>query len=325
MSAALQLSPDRYPDAQLILEASAKRSAWLATRKLGIGGSDVAALKGESNYGTGYTVWCDKTGRSDEKFQTIKMRRGQLFELAIATDYSEQYDVEVTPGPGLLQSLAYPHMLATPDFFLPDGGLEIKFVQSYGMAKKLLNGSFPESWWWQMLTYLAVTGAACWRLVAMLPGRDDLFVRKVEAFEVAPALDELGPFIEEWWTAHVVMDIAPDDGAPLIDGPLPLQLGDAVEAFVPDALLRDEARLVEIGRVKDSLEAEAAEIHERWLMEIGKHKYLTAGGRKVLQRVSSRTGGKFDRKALRAQFPDIEAQFSAPGRPYSYIKFIGQE
>ena len=39
------------------------RDAWLAARRSGIGGSDIAAICGLSPYQTPYDVWLDKLGQ----------------------------------------------------------------------------------------------------------------------------------------------------------------------------------------------------------------------------------------------------------------------
>ena len=41
------------------------RQEWLQARKLGIGGSDVAAILGLSKYKSPYQLWLDKTSRAE--------------------------------------------------------------------------------------------------------------------------------------------------------------------------------------------------------------------------------------------------------------------
>ena len=50
-----------------IMGALIDRDQFLAGRKKGIGGSDVAAILGFSPYKSPYQLWLDKTGRSERK------------------------------------------------------------------------------------------------------------------------------------------------------------------------------------------------------------------------------------------------------------------
>lgn len=325
---ALALTPeDLWPDAELVLPAGASRAHWLNARKLGVGGSDVAPLKGVTTYGTAYQVWCDKTGRGVEKLQTKRMRRGQLFEAGIAQEFAEDTGIPVIAGGMLLRSRAYPHLLGTPDFFTADGGgLEIKFVASYGQQKKIQAEGITENYWWQIVTYLAVTGLPFWRLAVCFPNVDQLHIYTVSRESVAETIAQLGPFVEQWWSTHVGFDIPPDDGGAYLDDVQAENvIEDAVEALLPDQLLADEQRLAEIKAAKDQLEAEAVEIRQKWFAEIGRHKFLTAYGRRVVQRVNGRTGGRFNVKGLAAKYPKIADEFAGVSHPNPHIKFLTQE
>lgn len=67
-----------------------RREQWLAERRTGIGGSDVAAILGLSPWATPLTVWLDKTGRSPQKEETLAMRIGTRLEDFVAELYCEE-------------------------------------------------------------------------------------------------------------------------------------------------------------------------------------------------------------------------------------------
>ena len=67
-----------------------ERDEWLAERKTGIGGSEIAAILGISPWATPVTVWMDKTGRSAPGEETEAMRIGTELEQFVAERYSEQ-------------------------------------------------------------------------------------------------------------------------------------------------------------------------------------------------------------------------------------------
>ncbi len=63
---------------------------WLARRKSGIGGSDMAAILGISPFRTPLSVWLDKTGRSAEQPETIRQKIGKALEPTAAEEYEAQ-------------------------------------------------------------------------------------------------------------------------------------------------------------------------------------------------------------------------------------------
>lgn len=67
-----------------------ERQEWLAERRKGIGGSDVAAILGLSPWATPLTVWLEKTGRSPGKPETEAMRIGTELEDFVARRYSQE-------------------------------------------------------------------------------------------------------------------------------------------------------------------------------------------------------------------------------------------
>ena len=68
----------------------AKRMEWLAERRQGIGGSDVAAILGFSPWATPLSVWRDKTGRSTPQEETLAMKIGTRLEDFVADLYCEE-------------------------------------------------------------------------------------------------------------------------------------------------------------------------------------------------------------------------------------------
>jgi predicted phage-related endonuclease len=107
------------PDAELVMapeEMWGSRETWLAERRLGIGGSDVASLMGDGKYAdsTQYDVWLDKTGRIPEKDPTLAMEMGNDFEDAVAMRFARATGLEIQPQ-GLLRSRISSVILNSPD------------------------------------------------------------------------------------------------------------------------------------------------------------------------------------------------------------------
>ena len=71
------------------MNTQVNRDQFLAGRKKGIGGSDVAAILGFSPYKSPYQLWLDKTGRSERKeSQNESAHFGNLLEDVVAKEFS---------------------------------------------------------------------------------------------------------------------------------------------------------------------------------------------------------------------------------------------
>lgn len=96
------------------------RAEWLAQRRTGIGGSDVAAILGLSPWRTPYQVWEDKTGRSDDQEETPALYWGRLLEDPIRQAYADRTGLTVTKPDRMFTSEAHPFMLANLDGIASD-------------------------------------------------------------------------------------------------------------------------------------------------------------------------------------------------------------
>ena len=103
-----------------------ERRDWLALRKQGIGGSDVAAIIGVSPWKTAYALYMEKTEDieiTDEDNERLAW--GRRLEAPIREWYCETTGREVVV-PDLMHSKDHPFMLGTLDGIAGDRGLEIK-------------------------------------------------------------------------------------------------------------------------------------------------------------------------------------------------------
>lgn len=96
------------------------RAAWLEWRRGGVGGSDVAALLGLSNYASAVSVWCEKVGLIPGKDTTPRQRVGQVLEPAIAVLFHEHTGLYVAGEQTWCQSRESPWARCTVDGFVAD-------------------------------------------------------------------------------------------------------------------------------------------------------------------------------------------------------------
>lgn len=101
----------------------ATRAEWLAQRRTGIGGSDVASILGLSPWRTPYQVWEDKTGRGEDQDDTPALYWGRLLEDPIRQAYADSTGLTVTKPDCMYSSVTHPFMHANLDGIASDGRL----------------------------------------------------------------------------------------------------------------------------------------------------------------------------------------------------------
>jgi predicted phage-related endonuclease len=235
---------------------------------------------------------------------------GQRLEVVVAQTFADANRLDLFHA-GLLRSIRWPRMLATPDRLTSDGGgLEVKSTGFFA-GKQLADGGMPREWFWQMVHYLAVTGCSHWWLAALVGGQR-LEVRRIDADDVTSEMNRAAEAVERFWADHVLTDVPPPSGDPFLPE---VEIGRRVEAALPDAVLADAARWRALLMEGLDADAEIAEIKARLIAQLGTDQLLTVGGRPVVRMVTRKGASRFDRAGLRAAHPELEKQFSTIGAP----------
>ena len=95
------------------------RNEWLDLRSTGLGGSDCAAIFGESRYTSRYSLWAEKTGTVERSTSSNEaMEWGNLLESVVAEKFAREFDAAVVSWPMMLKSKSHPFMLANLDFLI---------------------------------------------------------------------------------------------------------------------------------------------------------------------------------------------------------------
>lgn len=122
------------------------RPEWLALRRTGIGGSDAAAICGQSQYKSALEVWLEKTGAIGEQPDNERMWWGRELEDKIAYKLSEKTGVELTKVGALLAHPEHEWMLASPDRAAWDPR-RIGLGAEVGISELKTAGYFPGQEW----------------------------------------------------------------------------------------------------------------------------------------------------------------------------------
>ena len=148
----------------LIRTPDGDTDAWLAQRRKGIGGSDVAAIMGLSHYRGPYEVWAEKLGYIPpaDLSDNEAVEWGNILEPIVGGHYASKHpDRIVRRVNAVCQSIERPHAQASLDYEVKDpelgwGILEIKTASLY--REHDWDEGVPIYYITQITHYMSVTG-----------------------------------------------------------------------------------------------------------------------------------------------------------------------
>lgn len=211
------------------MNTQVNRDQFLAGRKKGIGGSDVAAILGFSPYKSPYQLWLDKTGRSERKeSQNESAHFGNLLEDVVAKEFSRRTGMKVqrVTQQLSLENIGEPWAIGNIDravvnpeiagrVFFKDGKLTTDMILECKTASEYMSKLFgeegsdhiPDYYLTQCLWYLKLTGAkVCY--LAVLIGGNKFRMYRIERDE--DLIESIFKQVKAFWFNHVVADVPPD-------------------------------------------------------------------------------------------------------------------
>lgn len=295
-----------------ILPYGVDKGRWLATRRTGIGGSDVSPLVGLSKWTSRYELWEDKTGRlplTDES-PSEAATWGTLLEPVVREEFARRATLTVRTV-GMLRSVQWPWMLANPDGLVSDGaGYEGKTCSPWQAHEWGTNEHplVPDHAELQSQWCMAVTGLRHW-WVAGLIGGQTLAVRLVERDDELIA--ELVRISEEFWNVNVIGGAEPDiDGSSACTDLLAERYPTSDEDSIADVDEETRDELV-IAREKAVAGEKAAKadhdaVKNRVRKLLGPAERLMCGDQEI---ATWRNTGQFAEKRFLIENPDLAAQY----------------
>lgn len=286
------------------------QDGWLAVRKVGLGGSDIAAVMGESPWTSPRQIWRNKVLPPEEtqRAQSEPARWGNVLESVIAEEWAKRENRQFVHISVTLQSIDEPWRLANIDgFTLTDdrqtitGILEIKTTSAYNQDA-WVEGPLPfyyicQANWYADICGLDMIDFACLiggqRLVALtLPTIPDLQERMRIAAKDFWHNNVLA-MVEPELKAQDVIDVAAtehDEALPAI-----IYEDDETERLVDSYVqLREKEKAI-----KEIKEAVYAKI---WPI-LGKSTQALTRTRLVKLKITRRRNCKFD--MLEKNYPEV--------------------
>lgn len=213
----------------LVDTADLPNEEWLAWRRRGIGGSDVAAIFGVSPFRTARDLYFDKlniVSAQENEGNWVALEMGHLLEDLVARIFTRKTGLEVYQIKKMFRHPKYPFMLADVDYFvtLKDGStaiLEIKTTNYNAKDKWWQDGRecVPVYYELQGRHYMAVMDVdRCFFCCLYGNNEDEVIIREIQRDREYEA--EMIFLEQDFWENHVQTKVPPpytEDGELVID------------------------------------------------------------------------------------------------------------
>ena len=314
-----------YADVIDVVPASGvqPREDWLRQRKLGIGGSDAAAIAGVDPYRNALDVYHDKLSDDVRELDNPHIKRGRKLEALIAQEYLDRHPEDtINPPMGMMTHREHRWMIGTPDRIIASprhakkglGILEIKCPAKPNYEKIKLNG-VPPAYILQMQHYLAISdytwgtfaifNADSWEMILVDVERDDELIEQLIRVE------------EKFWNEHVVPQVPPVIAK---EPPIKLPPTDritiradekfqkAIDSYTSAQEMVKEAESLQEAAKRHLLDVihEAPGVYET---EKNRVYYTAVAGRKTLDKKALANSKPIDRTKLMLALAELEPEF----------------
>lgn len=290
------------------------RPEWLELRRRGIGGSDAAAICGQSRWTSPFEVWLDKVGMLDDSDHASEAAEwGTILEPVVRTQVAARTGHRIDEVHQMLAHPARPWQLVNLDGEIADldAVYEGKTASAY-LADDWADDKVPDAYVLQGQHALAVTGRA--RVIyGVLIGGQRLEIRTVERDD--ELIDHLVTLEAEFWDMVEARTPPPPDGSKACTDLL-AHLWDvtpgAVRTLDADGVAHVEAL---IGQRREAVEMEAlyteakADIENQLKVLVGDHEVLAAPSGEALFTWKEQTRTTIDTNQLERDLPDIAERY----------------
>ena len=286
----------------------------LKARQKGIGGSDVAAILGLSNYRDIVDVWKDKTADEViEREENQKMRWGNILEAPVADEYANQSGNKIIASDKMLKHPEISYMLANIDRFyeLPDGRrgiLEIKTTSKHYMSGWKYD--LPMEYYCQVQHYMWIAKAL---KLTQLDEAHVAILASGQEFTIIPvAYDDkfiIGATgtLHEFWTQYVKTKTPPEPtNGEQVEKLFSAFKDKEIEASKEVMLLVTNLAMSTAQRLE--MEKREKELKSQIKLVMRDAELLTYDSDLILT-WKEMTSNRLDQKALEKDYPDLVAEY----------------
>lgn len=287
---------------------------WQAERSSYIGGSEVAAILGVSQYYTPLQVWMTKQGILPPEEDNPVMDFGHYFEPQLAAYFEQATGLNTRRANQPFTHAEHEFLKANIDRQVLAGKgldstavLELKTTTSYRM--KALDGQIPKEWNLQIQHYLGLTGYS--KAFLQIYERDTCHFHEPIIIDPDHALiEEMTDKLVHWWQTYMA-----GDGR----RPKPINGEDALILY-PDSTAEEVVEvtpagyglyqeLTEVRDRKADLTKQEEHLKTKLKEKLGKSERLVCAGKTLVSWKTS-SYNRLDSKRLKADHPDIYNQYT---------------
>lgn len=293
---------------------NATREEWLKVRKLGLGGSDMAAVLGLSPWRSPIDVWLDKTSDTVEEKESEPMYWGNVLEEVVAQEFAKRSGYKVRNNNFTLQSEEYPYLLANIDREIVgiDAGLECKTANAF-KANEWDGDNVPDAYYIQCQHYMAVTGKSSWWIAALIGGNTFVYKEIKRNEEVIQAIIDTGAAF--WELVESKTMPAPDDTKQCENALKKLyQKSNGQSVELPANYGNMIIDYLEIKNQLSELEAKKRGI-ENVMKDFLKDNEKATYGEHFVSWKSTKPRETFDAKAFKDDYPELHKKYIKVGEP----------
>ena len=143
-----------------------------------IGGSDIAAIMGQSRWKTPYRLWAEKTGKIESLIKNNEaVEMGTRLEQFVADLFSEKTNKSVRKTPKMYAHPKYPFMVAHVDRLITNSNelLECKTCSAYKLEE--WENKIPKEYVLQVVWYLGITGRKRGWIACLIGGQKFVYMQ----------------------------------------------------------------------------------------------------------------------------------------------------
>ena len=273
---------------------------FLATRRQGIGGSDIAAILGLSQFKTALDVYLSKTTEQPEQ-QGEHLYWGHALENPIIDRFVQDTGALVIRQPEMRRHPDYKWAIANADALIVDNKTASAYkTQDWGSD----GDNVPIEYIAQVQWYMEIFNVDCAHIAVLIGGRDYRQYTIERDRELAADLLARG---KEFWGNHVLKNIPPQaQNAADVQKLFPQDDGDNQQADTETLIAYNTLRSL---KEQEKALKEQINQHEELLkIKIGQHATMQHNGEKLFS-WKTQSSNRFDSKAFQAAHPDLYQQF----------------
>lgn len=290
--------------------------------KLGIGGSEAAAIAGLNPYSSAFTVYWDKLGKSESIEISEAMRQGTDLEEYVAKRFCEATGKKVRKCEYMLQSAEHPFMVADVDRFVvgENAILECKTSRNASNYSYEDANNIPAYQLVQCLHYMSVVGAEKAYLATLIFGKDFNIV-EINASDYKDDIASLVQIEKRFWEENVLKEIPPKpDGSERSTAIISEQFPSANEELPPVDLMGYSSQLKRLSELKKQITElmdEKTEIENTLKTALGEAPVGEYGDFRITWK--NRESTRLDSKALKADMPDVYEKYAKTSSARTFL------